>query len=60
MKYKNKKTKAIINTNCVIKGGDWELVNEKSKGKKSQKTEESQNEESQNDESQNDEDKGEE
>lgn len=39
MKYRNKKTKAVITTNCAVKGGDWELVEGKSKGKKSQKTE---------------------
>ena len=37
MKYINKKTKAVINTDCVIKGGDWELVKEKAKTKESNK-----------------------
>ena len=40
MRYINKKTKAFINSDCVIKGGDWEPVNEKTK--KTQKAEKNQ------------------
>lgn len=28
MKYINKKTRAVINTACEIKGGNWEKVSE--------------------------------
>lgn len=29
MKYINKKTRAVIETACVLKGGDWVEVNDK-------------------------------
>lgn len=31
MRYKNKKTNAIIETDLVISGGDWEVLEEKKK-----------------------------
>lgn len=38
MKYKNTKTGAIINSSCVINGGNWELY-EKTEPKKVEKVE---------------------
>lgn len=31
MKYRNKKTQAVIETACIISGGDWELVEDQPK-----------------------------
>lgn len=31
MRYKNTKTQAVIETACVIRGGDWVLVDEQPK-----------------------------
>lgn len=39
MKYKNKKTGAIIYSSCEIKGKDWEEIKEEKKSKKVKKDE---------------------
>lgn len=31
MKYINKKTQAVIETACVVSGGDWEVLEEQPK-----------------------------
>lgn len=36
-KYINTKTRAIIETECVIKGGDWEPVKSTRRNKKAEK-----------------------
>ncbi len=43
MKYKNKKTGEIIDTECKIEGGKWEKVEDKEKkaSKKNEETKES-------------------
>lgn len=45
MKYINKKTKAVIETACEIKGGDWEEVKPKKGKKKPEQDPEANNEE---------------
>lgn len=37
MKYINKKTQAVIETSCVISGGDWVAMEEQPKEKKATK-----------------------
>lgn len=34
MKYRNTKTQAVIETACVVRGGDWVVADEQPKEKK--------------------------
>lgn len=38
MKYINKKTRAVIETACVVSGGNWVLAEEQPKKKATRKT----------------------
>lgn len=49
MVYINKKTGAVVETDCTVSGGDWEV--QKPQKKKSKKAEESEAEESEAEES---------
>ena len=56
MVYINKKNGAVVETDCTVSGGDWEV--QKPQKKKSKKAEESETEESEAEESEAEESEG--